>query len=312
MEVAVAGTFNVLHDGHKALLNRAFSIGDSVYIGITSDKMAISGREDILPLYMRQKSLETYLSEIGKVAVIFTIDDIYGPRDVMDHIDVLVVSEETEANGRKVSEIRESYGLKPLELSVVKLIKNSDGEKLSSTDILKGFYSRSGESSVITIGVGSANHVKVEAVREVMESIYGSVRIYPYDVKSGVPDQPFEEETHQGAINRAKSALKDHDLSVGIEAGVFEKYDGLFDIQHCAIYDKDGKTTVGMGSGFKYPDEVAEKVRNGMTVGSAMDEIYGRTAIGHSEGAIGLLSKGLLDRKELTKQSVLAAMIPRL
>ena len=44
--VAVAGTFDVLHDGHKALLKRAFEVGNRVYVGITSDRMASEGREE--------------------------------------------------------------------------------------------------------------------------------------------------------------------------------------------------------------------------------------------------------------------------
>ena len=162
------------------------------------------------------------------------------------------------------------------------------------------------------IAVGSANRVKVEAVRDVMESIYGSVRIYAEDVRSGVPEQPFGDETHQGAVNRAKAAIGDRDLSVGIEAGVFEMYGELIDIQHCAILDKEGRITIGMGSGFAYPPAISKLVREGMTVGQAVDRIYEGESIGHSEGAIGYLSGGRLDRKDLTKQSVLAAMIPRL
>jgi non-canonical (house-cleaning) NTP pyrophosphatase len=84
------------------------------------------------------------------------------------------------------------------------------------------------------------------------------------------------------------------------------------DIQHCAIIDQEGRITVGMGSGFAYPKDIADLVRGGLTVGQAVDKIYEKNAVGHSEGAIGLLSKGIMDRKELTKQSILAAMIPRL
>lgn len=312
MIAAVAGTFNVLHEGHIALIERAFAEGDEVFIGITSDEMASGSRDEVLPLYMRRKAIEEYLSSKGREALIFEINDIYGPPELMDRVDVLVVSRETEENGKKVSEWRVKRSKDPLRISVVDLVNNRDGYKLNATDILKGLYSRNGESDTIKIAVGSLNRVKVEAVREVMESIYGSVRIYPKDVKSGVPDQPFGEETHRGARNRAVSALEDCDLSVGIEAGVFEIYDGLFDVQHCVIIDRDGRITSGMGSGFEYPKEIAELVRKGSTVGDAVDRLYDKTSVGHSEGAIGLLSKGLMDRKTLTKQSVLAAMIPRM
>lgn len=309
---AVAGTFNVLHKGHITLIDRAFDEGDEVFIGITSDEMASKGRDEILPFYMRRKAIEEYLASKGRDAFIFEINDIYGPAEIMDKVDILVVSEETVENGQKVQEWMESRSVPPLKLSVVKIVNNDKGNKLNARDVLKGEYSRDGKENVMKIAVGSLNRVKVEAVREVMESIYGSVRIYPKDVKSGVPDQPFGEETHRGAKNRAVSAIDDCDLSVGIEAGVFEIYDGLFDVQHCVIVDKDGRITSGMGSGFEYPKEIAELVRKGSTVGDAVDKLYEKTSVGHSEGAIGLLSKGLMDRKTLTKQSVLAAMIPRM
>ena len=309
MIAALAGTFNVIHDGHKALIERAFSLSDDVRIGITSDSMA--SRKNMVPFYLREKAMRDYLSSIGKDASIFMIEDMYGPKDMMDDVDVLVVSEETYENGRKVSEWRKGLNGRPIELSMVPLVLNDDGKKISSTDIMNGSYSKDGSKDAIDIAVGSLNPVKVEAVRAVMERIYGQVRIHPEDVPSGVPEQPFEDDTVKGAINRAKAALKDHDLSVGIEAGVFERYDGLYDVQHCAVVDREGKVTLGMGSGFRYPDKIAGLVRNGMTVGQAMKEVYG-SEVGHERGAIGVLSKGLLDRKGLTEQSVLNAMLPRI
>ena len=160
--------------------------------------------------------------------------------------------------------------------------------------------------------MGSTNHVKVEAVREVMERVFGDVRVTGINVDSGVPDQPFEEQTRQGAINRAKAALGDHDMAVGIEAGVFEKELGLYDIQFCAILDRSGRLTVGTGSGFMYPPAVADLVRKGQTVGEAMKAVFEQPDIGKGQGAIGYLSRDLLDRKALTEQSIIAAMVPRL
>lgn len=309
MIAALAGTFNVLHEGHKALFERAFSISDDVRIGITSDGFA--SRASMNPFYIREKAVRDYLKSIGKDAVIFRIDDIYGPKDMMGDIDVLVVSEETEENGRKVAEWRLALNGRPLELSVVKLVKREDGSKISATDIMNGECSRDGSINSIKIAVGSLNPAKVEAVRSVMERIYGQVRIIPKDVPSGVPEQPFGDETLKGAKNRAKAALGDCDLSVGIEAGVFEMYGDLYDIQHCAIIDQKGIMTVGMGSGFRYPDSVTELVRNGKTVGEAVKIVYG-SEVGSERGAIGILSRGLLDRKGLTEQSVLNAMLPRI
>ncbi|AMK13934.1 inosine/xanthosine triphosphatase [methanogenic archaeon mixed culture ISO4-G1] len=311
MIAAVAGTFNILHDGHKALLRRAFELGDEVRIGITSDRMAADGRDTFTPMEVRRKELESFVKGMGRYAI-FEIDDIYGPAAMMDDVDVLVVSEETLSNGTKVNEERARRGLKPLELSVVDLRMAYDGTKISASSILKGCYGRSGHRDVPDIAVGSTNPVKVAAVRSVMERIYGEVRITAEDVPSGVPPQPFEEQTHQGSENRARAALKDHDMAVGIEAGVFRMLDGLYDIQHCTIISKDGKVTYGHGSGFRYPDPISKLVLEGMTVGDAVKEVYGNTEIGKKQGAIGLLSKGLLDRKSLTEQSVMAAMVPRL
>lgn len=312
VKAAVAGTFNVLHEGHKALLDHAMWMADELYIGITSDRMASETRTEVVPYYLRKKAVEDYVASKNEVAIVFPIDDIYGPPEIMDSIDTLIVSEETQSNGELVSRMRVKRGLDPLKLSVVNIVPDCNGNKLSATDVMNGSVSRDGRSDVVRVAVGSTNRVKVEAVREIMESVYGSVRVYAVDVPSGVPEQPFGEETHRGAVNRAKGAIGDRDLSVGIEAGVFEMYGELIDIQHCAVLDRDGRITVGMGSGFAYPKKVAELVRGGMTVGQAMDSLCDKDSIGHSEGAIGYLSKGRLDRKDLTKQSVLAAMIPRL
>jgi len=309
---AVAGTFDVLHEGHRRLLQRAFEVGDEVVVGITSDRLAGEHRDDVVPLYMRQQALERYLTEASKPWRVCVIDDVYGPREEMDRAEVLVVSSETLANGRLVNDDRRARGVPPLELSVVPLVLAEDGEKLSARAILAGRYARDGTAGAADIAVGSLNHVKVEAVRAVMERIFGSVRITAVDVPSGVPAQPFEGQTREGALNRARAAIGAHDFGVGIEAGVFEQNEGLYDFQYCAVIDRAGRVTVGVGPGFAYPLAVAELVRQGRTVSEAVQTIYGCTDIGHQQGAIGLLSHGLLDRQGLTEQSVIAAMVPRL
>ncbi|MDL2242002.1 inosine/xanthosine triphosphatase [Bacteroidales bacterium OttesenSCG-928-L03] len=308
----VAGTFNILHEGHKRLISEAFRCGDSVIVGITSDNMASSGRGEVVPLYIRKKELETFLRSFPQRWEIVEINDLYGPREVMDKADVLVVSEETAKNGDKVNIERAGRGLAPFKIVVIPMINSSNSDKISSSDIMNGEYSKKGSIDAIRVAVGSTNRIKVEAVRSVMERVFTDVIIIPTEVSSGVPEQPKEEQTRQGAVNRAKAAIGDNDLAVGIEAGVFETEDGLYDFQYCAILDKEGRMTIGVGPGFRYTDDIASLVSKGMTVSEAIHNIYGSVDIGKKQGAVGLLSDGLLDRKTLTEQSVTAAMIPRI
>jgi inosine/xanthosine triphosphatase len=310
MKAVLGGTFNIVHEGHKALIRKAFELSDEVVIGLSTDEFAASTRKRVNPYYMRMKGLIFFIESMGRHAEILPLPDQYGFTLTMEKC-YLIVSRETEKTGKQINKKRAAAGLEPLFVSVIDMVKNTKGAEIHATNILSGEYSRTGDSNAMSIAVGSMNHAKVEAVRAVMERVYGNVRIIPADVDSGVPEQPFGDDTYKGAVNRAKAALGSNPLSVGIEAGVFEMYGHLYDVQHCAIVDADGKLTVGMSSGFRYPDKVAELVRNGKSVGDAMSIVYG-VSRGNKEGAIGVLSRGQLDRKTLSEQSVTAAMVPRL
>jgi inosine/xanthosine triphosphatase len=104
------------------------------------------------------------------------------------------------------------------------------------------------------------------------------------------------------------------DFGVGIEAGLIwnSSVKNYFDVQFCAVIDKAGRITVGHGSGFQYPKKVIQEVKVGKSIGEAMEVLTGIENIGKKRGAIGFLSKNILDRTELTEQAVLMAMIPRL
>ena len=112
--------------------------------------------------------------------------------------------------------------------------------------------------------VGSKNPVKANATKNILEKIYSKVSIVSVDVDSQVPHQPFRnEETIQGAINRAKNAYcDDFDLSIGIESGLMEtpnSITGYIDLQWCAIFDGE-KITLGVSAGFEYPPDVIQEV----------------------------------------------------
>ncbi|CAJ36416.1 inosine/xanthosine triphosphatase [Methanocella arvoryzae] len=163
------------------------------------------------------------------------------------------------------------------------------------------------------VAVGTVNPVKVNAVKNVFGKLFDNVEVEGRKVGSGVPDQPFGSETIKGAINRAKNAYRtgDYDYGVGIEAGLTDVEGYVLDIQFCAVFDGLDCTT-GCGSGFQYPPTVLAEVLTGREVGDVMSELTGIENLGQKMGAIGYLSRGMLDRTQLTEQSVLMAMIPRL
>ncbi len=99
--------------------------------------------------------------------------------------------------------------------------------------------------------VGSKNPVKVGAVREAFWQYYPECEVLGVEVDSGIAEQPMsEEETVQGATNRARAALKQGgDYGVGLEGGVTEIEGVLFECAWCVVVDKKGKVGVGGGGG---------------------------------------------------------------
>lgn len=295
------------------MLDKAFEIGDSVIVGLTSDRFAAAGRERLLPLEQRRAELEAYLRSRGGDWTVTIIDDESGGTAGRTDVAALVVSPETRPRAEEINRKRASTGLSPLLLVPVPHVLAEDSMPISSTRILSGDMDREGHMlRPIRIMIGSDNPVKVEAARNVMSEIFPSMELGGMAVRTSIGEQPFGEQTRQGAVERAKAALGEADFGVGLEAGVFEFADGLYDIQYCAVVDKGGHITIGHGSGFKYPPEVARRLREGKSVGRAFEELYGQEDVGRREGAIGYLTKGLLDRTTLSEQAVLAAMVPRI
>lgn len=171
------------------------------------------------------------------------------------------------------------------------------------------------------LAVGTRNPVKLAAVTNVLERIFGNeFKVVQVDVTSGVPKQPIGMgQTILGAVNRSRQAGKvvpDAVYGVGIEAGLTKipkTITGYFDIQFAAVIDRKDRITIGCGSGFEYPRKVlTEVLTKEKEIGEVMGALSGIRDIGERMGAIGYLSHGELDRCKLTEQAVLMAFIPRI
>ncbi len=151
------------------------------------------------------------------------------------------------------------------------------------------------------IAIGSKNPVKIAAVRDGLIEAFPYAEFVAVEASSGVSDQPIGDgETTKGAINRAQNALKElnADLGVGLEGGVKETEHGMMGTVWCAIVDKYGKVSLGGGLNYHIPWEVERMIKNGIELGKAMDILSKQENTKHKEGSIGILTKGLIDRKK--------------
>lgn len=170
--------------------------------------------------------------------------------------------------------------------------------------------------SSLRLVVSSTNPVKLRAVETgVCDAFPGvDVRIESVAVDSGVSEQPATDvETVLGAENRARAArdaLHEADYWFGVEGGVEDSTRGMLTFAWIVVVDREGRVGRARSAAFVLPEVVAEKVRGGMELGHADDEVFGRTDSKRRDGAIGLLTGGALDRAGLYAPAVTAAMIP--
>ena len=147
-KVAVGGTFDKLHRGHKALLSKAFEIGEKVVIGLSSDEFASKmGKPHVTASYAeRLKELETFLDKNGLAerAEIVPLKDPYGLTISGKGLDALVVSKETESITDKINKIRVEAGLPPLKIITISMVPAENCNPISTTRIRSGEIDRNG------------------------------------------------------------------------------------------------------------------------------------------------------------------------
>lgn len=165
------------------------------------------------------------------------------------------------------------------------------------------------------IVVGSGNPVKIEAARRAFERVFpdGEHRVEGIAVPSGVPDQPRgRAQTRAGARGRADAAARhrpEADFSVGIEGGVLEG-DGTMSAYARVCVRSGDRTGESSTGAFPLPEPVADRVRRGLELGAADDEVFGTEGSKREEGAVGLLTGGAVSRAELYAQGVCLALAP--
>jgi len=166
----------------------------------------------------------------------------------------------------------------------------------------------------IKVVIGSKNPVKIECVKNAFSRYFKNIEIIGTDVESGVPNQPkSDRKTLKGAARRAtQSLLKDNkaDFGVGIEGGLERIKNNLYAFAWICIKSRKEKIGLGRTASFLLPPKIEELIKSGKELGEADDIFFDIKNSKQKMGAIGLLSKGKLDRKKLYEQGVICALLP--
>lgn len=142
MKVMVGGTFDPLHDGHRKLLRRSFSLAGEkgeVIIGLTTDSFASGKKHRVRPFDERKQHLVEFITENRFTATyqIEPLSDRYGPALHAD-FDALVVSEETAKVAMEINLLRQKQGKRKVDIHQIACVLAEDGRWISSTRIIRG------------------------------------------------------------------------------------------------------------------------------------------------------------------------------
>ncbi len=148
------------------------------------------------------------------------------------------------------------------------------------------------------IVIGSLNPAKIKAVQSVVSD---SIIVKAVEADSMVSSQPFsDEETRDGAIARAKSALlleRKSDIAIGLEGGVTRTNAGIMLCNWGALLDKENNLIVASGAKIALPSFVATRLESGEELGKIMASVMNDANINKTLGAIGIFTNGLVSRE---------------
>jgi inosine/xanthosine triphosphatase len=173
----------------------------------------------------------------------------------------------------------------------------------------------------LRVVVASKNPVKQEAARRGFGRVFADrvfadreLTVEGVSVDSGVAAQPrTDDETLRGATQRARAARAaspEADYWVGMEGGLAENGPDLLGFAWIVVVDAAGREGRARTAGFVIPKPVRELVEQGLELGEADDRVFSRQGSKREEGAVGILTRGLIDRTNLYEPAVVLALIP--
>ncbi|XP_037077042.1 LOW QUALITY PROTEIN: bifunctional coenzyme A synthase-like, partial [Pollicipes pollicipes] len=139
-KVALGGTFDQIHTGHKLLLTAGLlHCSQELTVGVTDDAMNAGKtlRELIAPCLERVQGVADLVADLDETvaARVAPITDPFGPTADDPSLQLLVVSEETAGGAERVAAERRRRHLPPMQVYTVPLLADTDSAEHEETKL---------------------------------------------------------------------------------------------------------------------------------------------------------------------------------
>ena len=165
--------------------------------------------------------------------------------------------------------------------------------------------------------VGSENPVKIQSVREGFLTFFEHVEVEGINVDTGVAHQPMNNETFEGAKNRAENVKRINDQQnlsatffVGIEGGVLQLQDRWFSVNVVYILDQHNRDSFATTGLYQLPSTLSKDLLIEKDLGHAMAALADDNFAARERGTVGFLTDGKMDRFQNQVQGITLALIP--
>jgi non-canonical (house-cleaning) NTP pyrophosphatase len=114
------------------------------------------------------------------------------------------------------------------------------------------------------IAIGTKSQRKISVIEKVLkEFVPQEFQIETFAADSGVGSTPWDQETKDGALNRALNTQKhiQADYYLGLESGLVERYGEVFE-EAWACVISDDKKYFGYSSGLKVPQYIMSRMQH--------------------------------------------------
>ena len=111
--------------------------------------------------------------------------------------------------------------------------------------------------------VGSTSERKITTVRNVITSLELEAEVTGFAANSSVPSTPWDEQTHDGARNRAQNCRQTDptaELCIGLESGLVIRYGEAYEEAWACVIDTRGRNFLGYSSGLRLPQTVINQM----------------------------------------------------